>query len=57
MHTLEIVLKLSSADLISMWFHSAKIAAQEDEEELRKLEEEERRQRLRKEAKKRKLSR
>lgn len=36
---------------------SAKIAAQEDEEELRKLEEEERRQRLRKEAKKRKLNR
>ncbi|XP_027075300.1 uncharacterized protein [Coffea arabica] len=35
---------------------SARIARQEDEEELRKIEEEERRERLRKEAKKRKLS-
>ncbi|KAL8117851.1 hypothetical protein AgCh_015665 [Apium graveolens] len=44
-------------DILREEQRSARIAAQEDEEELRKLEEEERRQRLRKEAKKRKLSR
>lgn len=44
-------------DIIREENYSAKIAAMEDEEELKKNEEEERRERMRKEAKKRKLSR
>ncbi|KAK4367898.1 hypothetical protein RND71_011690 [Anisodus tanguticus] len=43
-------------DILREEKRSAKIAKQEDEEELRKIEEEERRERLRKQAKKRKLS-
>lgn len=44
-------------DILKEEKRSALIARKEDEEELRKIEEEERRERLRKEAKKRKLSR